>query len=274
LVGHDASARAAAIADLSRSPDVAARALAAQFPGPSAWSRVAVQELPAPDELGPIPAGLSRLGAAGARALARFLAAPSSDTRYVALLTAGSLPHPELVAGVLRGLFDRESDVASAARAAANALRRLPRLRAALPGLRQELAARDAERRALAARALGVLHDRASVEGLIGLTSSDDALVAQAASDALTEITRASFGTSTRAWMAWWAENRAHRRAQWLLAGLRNPEPWLRAASLEELSTALGDSLGFQPDAPDGEREPAVQRWETVLLDPRLRAVD
>jgi hypothetical protein len=33
-----------------------------------------------------------------------------------------------------------------------------------------------------AARALGVLHDRASVEGLIGLTSSDDALVAQAAS--------------------------------------------------------------------------------------------
>ena len=36
LVGHDAAARAAAIADLGRSPDVAARALAAQFPGPRA----------------------------------------------------------------------------------------------------------------------------------------------------------------------------------------------------------------------------------------------
>jgi HEAT repeat protein len=274
LVGHDASARAAAIADLSRSPDAAARALAAQFPGPSAWSRVPIQELPAPDELGPIPAGLARLGAAGARALARFLDAPSSDTRYVALLTAGSLPHPELVAGVLRGLFDRESDVASAARAAATAFRRLPRFKSALPGLRLELAALDPERRALAARALGVLHDRASVEGLIGLTSSDDAFAAQAAAEALTEITRASFGTSTRGWMAWWAENRSHRRAQWLLAGLRHPEAWLRAAALDELSPALGDTLGYQPDAPDAERESAVQRWETVLLDPRLRAVD
>ena len=274
LVGHDASARAAAIADLSRSPDVAARALAAQFPGPSAWSRVPVQELPAPEELGPIPAGLARLGAAGARALSRFLDAPSSDTRYVALLTAGSLPHPELVAGVLRGLFDKESDVASAARAAARALRKLPRFKAALPGLRVELAALDPERRALAARALGVLHDRASVEGLIGLTSSDDAFAAQAAAEALIEITRASFGTSTRGWMAWWAENRSHRRAQWLLAGLRHPEAWMRAAALEELSGAFGDTLGFQPDAPDAERESSVQRWETVLLDPRLRAVD
>jgi HEAT repeat protein len=274
LVGHDASARAAAIADLRRSPDAAARALAAQFPGPSAWSRVPVQELPAPDELGPIPAGLSRLGAAGARALARFLDAPSSDTRYVALLTAGSLPHPELVAGVLRGLFDRENDVASAARAAASALRKLPRFKAALPGLRMELAAVDPERRALAARALGVLHDRASVEGLIGLTSSDDAFAAQAAAEALIEITRASFGTSTRGWMAWWAENRSHRRAQWLLGGLRHPEPWMRAAALDELSTAYGDTLGFQPEAPDAEREASVQRWETVLLDPRLRAVD
>ena len=274
LVGHDAAARAAAIADLRRSPDAAARALAAQFPGPSAWSRVPVQELPAPDELGPIPAGLARLGAAGARALARFLDAPSSDTRYVALLTAGSLPHPELVAGVLRGLFDRENDVASAARAAARALRKLPRFKAALPGLRVELAARDPERRALAARALGVLHDRASVEGLIGLTSSDDAFAAQAAAEALIEITRASFGTSTRGWMAWWAENRSHRRAQWLLAGLRHPEPWMRAAALEELSAAYGDTLAFQPDAPDAEREASVQRWETVLLDPRLRAVD
>src|SRR5215468_5016016 len=60
LVGTDATARAAAISELTRAPDAAARALAAQFPGPSAWSRVAVQELPAPDELGPVPAGLAR----------------------------------------------------------------------------------------------------------------------------------------------------------------------------------------------------------------------
>jgi MshEN domain len=274
LVGSDAAARAAAISELTRAPDAAARALAAQFPGPTAWSRVPVQELPAPDELGPVPAGLARLGAAGARALVRFLDAPETDTRYVALLTAGALPYPELVPGVLRGLFDPEPDVASAARAAATALRRLPRFQAALPDLRQELTSRDPDRRVLAARALGMLHDRASVEGLVGLTASDDALGAQAAAEALIEITRASFGTSTRSWMAWWAENRSHRRAQWLLAALRNPEAWLRAAAADELAAALGETLGYSPDAPAPERTRAIARWEDALLDPRLRSVD
>ncbi|MGZ6076331.1 MAG: GspE/PulE/PilB domain-containing protein, partial [Myxococcaceae bacterium] len=37
LVGTDAAARAAAISELTRAPDAAARALAAEFPGPSAW---------------------------------------------------------------------------------------------------------------------------------------------------------------------------------------------------------------------------------------------
>ena len=274
LVGSDAAARASAISELTRAPDAAARALSAEFPGPSAWSRVPVQELPAPDELGPIPAGLARLGLAGARALVRFLDAPEADVRYVALLTAGSLPHPELVPGVLRGLFDPEPDVSSAARAAATALRRLPRFQAALPDLRQELVAKEPERRVLAARALGMLHDRASVEGLIGLTFSDDALSAQAAAEALIEITRASFGTSTHAWMAWWAENKARRRVLWLLAALRNSEPWLRSVAVEELAGALGDTLGYAPDAPEPERANAVARWEDALLDPRLRIVD
>jgi hypothetical protein len=274
LVGNDPSARAAAISELTRAPEAAARALGAEFPGPSAWSRVPVQELPAPDELGPVPAGLARLGAAGARALSRFLDAPEADVRYVALLTAGSLPFPELVPGVLRGLFDPEPDVASAARAASTALRRLPRFQAALPDLRQELVAKEPERRVLAARALGMLHDRASVEGLIGLTSSDDALSAQAAAEALIEITRASFGTSTHAWMAWWAENKTRRRVQWLLAALRNPEPWLRSVAAEELAGALGDTLGYEADAPDRERSRAIARWEEALLDPRLRTID
>jgi hypothetical protein len=274
LVGRDATARATAISDLTRAPDAAARALAAQFPGPSAGSRVPVQELPAPDELGPVPAGLARLGAAGARALVRFLDAPQAEVRYVALLTAGSLPHAELVPGVLRGLFDPEPDVSSAARAAASALRRLSRLQSALPALRQELVAQEPERRVLAARALGTLHDRASVEGLIGLTASDDALSAQAAAEGLIEITRASFGTSTHAWMAWWAENKGRRRVQWLLAALRNPEGWLRSVAVEELAGALGDTLDYSPDAPERERLKAVARWEQALLDPRLRTLD
>jgi hypothetical protein len=119
-----------------------------------------------------------------------------------------------------------------------------------------------------------MLHDRASIEGLIGLTSSDDALSAQAAAEALIEITRASFGTSTHAWMAWWAENKTRRRVQWLLAALRNPEPWLRSVAAEELASALGDTLGYEGDAPERERSRSIARWEEALLDPRLRTID
>src|SRR5262249_47544802 len=150
----------------------------------------------------------------------------------------------------------------------------LPRFQAALPDLRQELVAKEPERRVLAARALGMLHDRASVEGLIGLTASDDATSAQAAAEALIEITRASFGTSTHGWPAWWAENRARRRVQWLLAALRHPEPWLRAAAAEELAAALQATLGYSADAPEPERAVAITRWEEALLDPRLRSLD
>ncbi len=274
LLGSEPAQRARAMAELARTPEPSARVLAEAFPGPTAWSRVPVEEMPVADELGPIPAALVRLGRAGASALAPLLDAPSADTRYFALLTAGNLPFPELVPGVLRGLFDLVPELSSAARMAARALRRLPRFEAAMPSLRQELAARDPMRRILAARALGALRDRLSVEGLIGLTGSDDVLCATAAAEALFEITRASFALTKRAWVAWWAENRRRSRSQWLLAALRHPEVAVRRAAAEELTTALGETLGYSADAPEKTRELAVQRWELALQDPRLRALN
>ncbi|MFZ5467798.1 MAG: FrgA protein [Myxococcota bacterium] len=265
LVGPDAAQRARAMAELSRSPEASARVLAQAFPGPTAWSRLPVVELPEADELGPIPAALSRLGRPGAQALSPLLDSDQPDVRYLALLTAGNLPYPELVDGVLRGLFDLEPDISSAARVAATSLRRLPRFDAAMKDLRQELAARDPLRRSLAARALGNLHDRESIDGLIGLTGSDDQLCAQAAAEALREITKASFGTQPRQWTAWWAENRHRRRAEWLVAALRHKELDIRLSAIEELSKVFNDNLGYFADGPAPEREEAVTRWEKSL---------
>lgn len=274
LVGTEPTGRARAMAEFARTPEPAARVLAAAFPGPTAWSRTVVEELPEADELGPIPGALVRLGRAGASALAPLLDAPSADTRYFALLAAGNLRFPEVVAGVLRGIFDLIPELSSAARLAARALRYLPRFETAMPSLRQELAARDPMRRILAARALGALRDRHAVEGLIGLTGSDDMLCATAAAEALSEITRASFGNGRRAWVAWWAENRRRTRAQWLLAALRHADVATRRAAIEELSSALGETLGYSADGPEKMREPAVQRWELALPDKRLKALD
>ncbi|HEX5749575.1 MAG TPA: FrgA protein [Archangium sp.] len=268
LTGPDANQRASAMAELARSPEASAKVLATHFPGPTAWSRLPVVELPEADELGPIPGALSRLGRPAAQALAPLLDSSDADTRYFALLTAGSLPYVELVDGVLRGLFDYEPDISSAARVAAAALKHLPRLDAARKELRQELTSRDALRRSLAARALGTLHDRESIEGLIHLTGSDDEMCAQAAAEALREVTRVTLGLDTRAWTAWWAENRGRRRADWLVASLRHPELDVRLAAIEELSRGLNDTLGYYADAPDAEREAAVRRWEAAVADP------
>jgi len=269
LTGPDAAARLRAVAELARTPDASARVLAKAFPGPSAWSRVPVGELPEAEELGPIPGALARLGRAGAGALASLLDADDPDVRYLALLTAGSLPYPVLVDGILRGLFDLEPDLSSAARAAAFALRRVPRMEASLPALRRELIGRDPLRRSLAARALGTLHDRAAVDGLINLTGSDDDLSAQAAAEALREITRTAFGQNRPAWTRWWAENRGRRRSEWLVAALRSPDLDLRLAAFEELSNALGETFDYQPDAPAEAREEATRLWESALRHPR-----
>ncbi|WP_375770900.1 FrgA protein [Archangium gephyra] len=268
LTGPDANQRASAMAELARSPEASAKVLATHFPGPTAWSRLPVVELPEADELGPIPGALSRLGRPAAQALAPLLDSSDADTRYFALLTAGSLPYVELVDGVLRGLFDYEPDISSAARVAAAALKHLPRLDAARKELRQELTSRDALRRSLAARALGTLHDRESIEGLINLTGSDDEMCAQAAAEALREVTRATLGLDKRAWTAWWAENRGRRRADWLVSSLRHPELDVRLAAIEELSRGLNDTLGYYADAPEAEREAAVRRWEAAMADP------
>ena len=268
LTGPDAAQRANAMAELARSPEASAKVLAQHFPGPTAWSRLPVVELPEADELGPIPGAMSRLGRPAAHALAPLLDSHDADTRYFALLTAGNLPYVELVDGVLRGLFDLEPDISSAARVAASALKQLPRLDAALRDLRQELGSRDAMRRSLAARALGTLHDREAIEGLIQLTGSDDEMCAQAGAEALREVTRATFGQSPRQWAQWWAENRSRRRADWLVSALRHRELDVRLAAIEELSRALNDTLGYYADAPEAERELAVRRWEAAAVEP------
>jgi HEAT repeat protein len=265
LVGPDAAQRARAMAELSRTPEASAKVLAGAFPGPTAWSRLPVLELPEADELGPIPAALSRLGRYGAQALAPLLDSGDSDTRYLALLTAGNLPYGELVDGVLRGLFDLEPDTSSAARAAATAMKRLPRFDAAMKDLRQELAARDSLRRSLAARALGNLHDRDAVDGLIGLTGSDDQMCAQAATEALREITKCNFGPNPRSWTAWWAENRSRRRIEWLVAALRHRDVEARMNAIDELAKAFNDNLGYVAEAAAADREQGVRRWEAAL---------
>jgi Type II secretion system (T2SS), protein E, N-terminal domain len=265
LTGPDVDERAVAMERLASAPPLFAPKLIAQFPGPTSWSRGVVSSLPDASELGPVPAAIVQMGAAGAAALAPLLDSVQLDVRYWAVLTAGNFPAADFIDGLRRALFDPNPDVASAARAAAKNFRSLPQFELVLRDLRRDLTTREGHRRARAAQALGVLHDREVIDGLIGLVGSDDLECAQAAAQALTEITKASFGTNARHWMVWWAENRDRDPHQWLLAGLRHQSLEIRTRSVEELQRLFGtaaDSFGYWPEAPEAERETAVRRWE------------
>ena len=261
LTGPDATERANAMTELMRTPDAAAEALVRAFPGPTAWSRLPVVELPEADELGPIPGALARLGRAGAIALAPLLDSEDSDTRYLALLTAGALKHAEVVDGVLRGLFDMEPDLSSAARAAAGALRAQPRFQEMIPELRLELRARDPMRRSLAARALGALKDRGAVEGLIDLVDDVDEVAAQAATEGLREVTCQNFGADRDAWQRWWEGARKLRRVEWLVEALLSFDFEVRLQAIEELTRSAGDNLGYFAESADPDRAAGVARW-------------
>src|SRR5439155_11710 len=139
------------------------------------------------------------------------------------------------------------------------------RFDASMKDLRQELTSRVPLRRSLAARSLGVLHDRESIDGLIGLSGSDDQMCAQAAAEALKEITKANFGTHQRYWTVWWADNRTRRRIDWLVAGLKHRDLDVRQSAIEELSKAFNDNFGYFADAPSPERDAAVRKWEQAL---------
>jgi HEAT repeat protein len=265
LTGPDPSERSMAMLELMKTPKASASALAHAFPGPTGWSRLPVVELPESDELGPVPSALARLGHPAAIALAPLLDSSDSEARYLALLTAGSLRYPEVIDGVMRGLFDLEPDISSAARAAATSLRFLPTFQTRLHELRQELASTDPLRRSLAARALGVLHDRDAIDGLINLTASEDELVATSAAEALKEITRSNFGPTPRAWTAWYARARSQRRVEWLVDALASDDFDLRLSAIEELSRTFGDNYGFLADGPPADRKTSLEQWKYVI---------
>jgi hypothetical protein len=262
LVEADLGERAKALALLARYPEVSAAVLVARFPGPVLRPRVPVAELPSPEELGPIPAALARMGLAAARALVPLFEHRHVDSRYFAVLMAGRLPAPILVGPIAQRVFDRHPVVAGAARVALASLRGVQGFEEAVARIRLALSSRDRETVSAAAKALGFLRDAASVEPLIALTGHVNKALALSAADALRDITKQHLGLSHARWAAWWEQAKLRPREEWLLEALRHEDFEARASAAEELARAAGDGFGFSPGGPREEREAAVLRFE------------
>lgn len=260
MIGSDPGERARALRILQQAPEIAAALLAARFPGP-VLPRVPTADLPAPEDLGPVPAALVRMGGAAARALIPLLEYRDVDCRHIAVLTAGRLQSPTLVAPVARRIFDPHPVVGGAARVALRAMRQVAGFDKALNEIRGALNGGDCDAAASAARALGFLHDLQAVEKMIELTGHPEKSVAQAAADALKEITKQKLGTSPSKWKSWWFQHGSQPRTSWLIEGLDHRDLEVRLSAIDELVRVVNDNLGYFANGRQGDRKAGVKRW-------------
>ncbi|HUB07740.1 MAG TPA: hypothetical protein VMB50_12090 [Myxococcales bacterium] len=256
-----ADTRAAAERKLLTGGAAAAEALAARFPGPLYVFRLTFDELPEPRKLGPLIGLLGSMGEAALPALAAVADGAGEEKRFWATVLLAKMGHPACLPPLVRRVFDPAPDVAQAARRGLWSHRRQPEYARALEQIELEMGAPDPARASQAIRALGTLHHVPAVPRLIELTESRQAEVAQAAAQALRDITLQDFGHSERRWQVWWTQARGAPRTAWLVEALDHRDPELRLAAIAELAAAAGQDFGYKSDLPATQRAHAVSRW-------------
>jgi hypothetical protein len=261
FLSGNAETRADAEARLRLGGVAAARAVVERFPGPLYVFRMALDELPGPEGIGPLAGLLAAIGVDSVVPLAELLDEAGEERRFWATVLLAKLAYPEALLPLLNRLFDAAPDVAAAARRGLFLLRGAPDFPKALEQLEGELQGTDPERLRRAIRTLGQLHHVAAVPRLIELCASRDSGIEEAAGDALREIARQDFGSNAKQWASWWAEAQRHPRALWLIEALAHKEPDIRASAFGELTAATGLHFGYNTDLPPRERQLSVERW-------------
>jgi hypothetical protein len=144
-----------------------------------------------------------------------------------------------------------------------------PRVRELAASFRADAANGSPERALGAVVAITELRDRLAVPALIDLVDAKDRELADAARQALIEITKQDFGKRRRRWRNWLAAHGQEARIEWLFAGLGNRVPEIRFASSEELWKITGEYFGYHHESPKRERDEARDRWRNWWLEHR-----
>lgn len=244
---------------IARAPEVLP-ALAARFPGELEFDRYAVTGRPLrAAQYGGLLELVTRLGAAATDLLLDKLTAPARDVRFYATVCITELRPRSALPALIDRLFDPDFGVRICA---LEALAGYPArdLEAGLARIRQALHADDAQRVAAAAHAVAELADRDAVPDLLAALARGERF-AEVARRALLALTKQDLGSSERKWQRWWEENSRRHRVQWLIDALLHKESELRTAAITELRRLIGESLGYEAEAPRRERELAHQRW-------------
>ncbi|MBK7580241.1 MAG: HEAT repeat domain-containing protein [Myxococcales bacterium] len=253
--------------------DPAVSVLVAEFPGPVHPDRARRFAEPGAraSDAGPVLRTIARIGQVAVAFLVVRTADREPDVRRWATWLLGELPNADSARAIVRRFSDGDAEVRRAALAAGKLMQADAEARTALRDGLATLAAETSlppEVRHSGIEALADLRDPRAVPRLIPLLGTDDAAVVRSAHAALVTIARQDFGREGKRWSAWWQENSARHRVEWLIDALAHDSLELRRAAGEELKSVTKEYFGYYEDLPAKERQRAQlayrQWWEAT----------
>jgi len=256
----------AAIAEIVGLGEAVLPVLVRDFPGPLWFDRHQPhRKLPRGRDVSPVARAITRFGDRAVPYVTSLLDREEADARFYALLVAAELPHRELVVPVARRIFDADAQVAALALDVLRATQRryekehaqvIETLRAAA-----RVPRRDPAQRAAAARALGELRDRGSLDLLLRLLDARVEVIVDAAHKALVVLTGQDFGIQSKRWIEWVEAARDTHRIEWLIESLLHADEKIRAHAGDELKQLTQEYYGYHPALPKREREIAHRKY-------------
>ncbi len=236
-------------------------ALMARFPGPTV-------DLGSLGTDGPLPpvgecGHVLRVIVAQRRAALPFVLLavddPDATRRFWATYLLSELAYHDASDAIFRRLFDADGRVRRAARAAARAVGEAsPQRLVDLLAAKIQESPEDAE---WAIETLCSMREPLGVPIMIAALEKGAPALVSAARSALVVVTRQDFGLNASSWTAWWQENQARHRIEWLIDALMSEHALVRAAAGEEVKLLTGEYFGYYDDLPKREREKAQGRY-------------
>jgi hypothetical protein len=253
------------IAELLRLGESALPVLIQHFPGPLWFDKASLRagKIPRGRDVSAVARALVAFGDKAAPYLAGKLASGNDEVSYYTLLVAGEIVHTDLLDAVARRALGPDETLRHVALDVLRRYARLPQYPAVLRALADlsERPGKDGKRQRLSVEALGHLRDARVLQTLIARLSDAGPAVAQAAHQALIELTAQDFGAQPRRWEAWAEEWGTRHRIEWLIESLMHADQTIRALASEELKRETQQYFGYHPGLPKRDRELAQRKY-------------
>lgn len=237
------------------------RMLARNLPGPLELLRGDARVLPRPSAHGPFIRAAVALGVPFTPHAVALFADADAEKRFYAAFIFRELRDDAVVGPMSRLAFDENRDVRTVAMQVLETYRRAEGFEDGVAYVRSRLDDADMDSRILATKAVGVLRDVHAVSRLIAFLSSEVAELRAAALASLCSITGQQHGAKPRRWGAWYVENGAKDRVEWIIDSFRHPDAGVRRWAHAELIRVTGHRVPFCPLGGRSAREVAHQAW-------------